>query len=84
MTTLRDIFHSIANWHNKITVASGCTKEIMKIKPLDKLTKEELKIQQEKLVDLLGKIETDAVNANKQVEELKNSIYKKMGPETTL
>jgi hypothetical protein len=56
----------------------------MKGKPLDKMNKEELKAQQDKLADILAKIEADAVNANKQVEELKGVIYKKIGPDTTL
>lgn len=78
MPTLRDLFHTIANWHNKITLAAGCTKEILKDKPLDTLTKEELKIQQEKLVSLLGKIENDAVTANQKVMELKEALTKKV------
>lgn len=77
MSTLRELFHSIANWHNKIVITAGCTREVLKEKPLDIMTKEELKIQNSKLIDLLDKIENDAVSANKQVVELKQSIYKK-------
>lgn len=80
MPTLRDIFHTIANWHNKITVAAGCTKEFLKSDPLDTLSIEDLKIQQQKLVELLDKIESDAVNANLKVMELKEFIYKISDP----
>lgn len=84
MATLSDMFHTIANWHNKITIAAGCTKEFLKAKPLDTLSKEELKAEQQKLVVLFDKIESDAVTANQKVVELKSTIYKKMGPDTPL
>lgn len=81
MPTLRELFHAIANWHNKITIAAGCTKELLKEKSLDKMTREELKIQQEKLVGMLEKIENDAVTANQKVMELKDALYKKLRSE---
>lgn len=84
MATLREIFHTIANWHNKITIAAGCTKELLKSKPLDTLTKEELKVQQKKLVELLAKLENDAVAANQKVMELKSTLSKKLGSEWKL
>jgi len=80
MATLRDLFHTIANWHNKITVTAGCTKETLQDKPLHAFTKEELKAQQEELVQLFGKIESDAVTANQKVMELKEIIYKTVDP----
>jgi len=84
MATLRDLFHAIANWHNKITVAAGCTKETLQEKPLDAFTKEELRAQQQELVRLFGKIESDAVTANKKVMELKELIYKSVDPSKEL
>jgi hypothetical protein len=84
MPTLRDLFHAIANWHNKITIAAGTTREILKDKPLDTMTKDELKAQHEKLVALLDKIENDAVTANQKVMELKDAIYKKVKPEDAI
>ena len=84
MPTLREMFHAIANWHNKITLSAGCTREVMKDRPLDTLTKEELKTEHKKLLELFDKIENDAVHANKKVTELKEAIYKKINPETLL
>lgn len=84
MPTLKELFHTIANWHNKITIAAGTTRELLKDKPLDTLTKEELKAQQEKFVALFDKIESDAVTANQKVMELKDMVYKKINPETNL
>ncbi|MCM8782463.1 MAG: hypothetical protein NC828_05370 [Candidatus Omnitrophica bacterium] len=78
MATLSSLFHAIANWHNKITIAAGCTREFLKSKPLDTLTKEELKSQQEKLVQIFDKIESDTVNASQKVIELKREISKKI------
>lgn len=84
MATLRDLFHTIANWHNKITVAAGCTKETLQDKPFDAFTKEELRAQQQELVHLFGKIESDAVTANQKVMELKEIIYKAIDPSREL
>lgn len=84
MPTIREQFHTIANWHNKITMASGCTKDLLETKPLDTMTKEELKIQQESLIKLLGDIENNAVTADQIIQELKTFIYNKIDPQTQL
>jgi hypothetical protein len=84
MPTIREQFHTIANWHNKITIAAGCTKELLQDKPLDTLTKEELKSQQESLIKLLGDIENNAVTADQIIQELKAFIYNKIDPQTQL
>ncbi|MEI8176512.1 MAG: hypothetical protein WCG78_06555 [Candidatus Omnitrophota bacterium] len=84
MTTLREMFHGIANWHNKITVAAGCTREILKDTPFDAMSREELKTEHEKLLQLLDKFENDAINANRKVLELKEAIYSKLGPDTAV
>lgn len=81
MTTLKEQFHTIANWHNKITIAAGTAREFLRAKPLVTLTKEELKAQQENLVALLDKIESDAVATNQKVMALKDIIYKKINPD---
>lgn len=82
MATVREQFHAIANWHNKITIAAGCTKELLKEKPLTSLSPEELKAQQENIIAMFEKIENDAVGADKTVTELKAFIYNKIDPET--
>ena len=84
MATLREIFHTIANWHNKITMAAGSSRELLKDRPLDTLTKEELKKEHEKFIALLDKIESDAVTANEKVMELKDALYKKIDPQAPL
>jgi len=81
MTTIREIFHTIANWHNKITIASGCTREILATKSFEELSKEELKIKQKKLMEVFSGLESDAINANKSVIQLKEAIYKNIDPE---
>jgi hypothetical protein len=84
MPTIREQFHTIANWHNKITIAAGCTKELLLDKPLDTLTKEELKTQQQNLVKALGDIENNAVTADQIIQQLKTFIYAKIDPQTQL
>ena len=84
MTTLREMFHTIANWHNKITLNAGSSRELLKDRPFDALTKEELKKEHENLVAILDKIESDAVIANQKVMELKDMLYKRIKPEEPL
>ena len=84
MSNLRDFFHTIANWHNKITIAAGCMRQILADKPLNTLAPAELKTLHDKLLAVLDKIETDAVTANEKVLELKKAVYKKINPEEDL
>lgn len=84
MPTIREQFHTIANWLNKITIAAGCTKELLSEKPLTTMSPEELKTEQEKLIKLLGGIESDAVSADQDIKKTKDYIYKTINPETSL
>jgi hypothetical protein len=82
MPTIREQFHTIANWHNKITMAAGCTKELLIEKPLTSLSREELEAKQKEIVSIFGEIENDALSADQKVMEFKEYIYKTVNPET--
>ena len=82
MPTIRERFHTIANWHNNITIAAGCSKELLKDRPLTSLSPEELKAEQEKIFSIFDQIENDALAADQKVVELKTYIYKALNPET--
>ena len=82
MPTIRERFHTVANLHNKISIAAGCTKELLTEKPLTALTGDEIKAKQDELVQIFEKIENALMDADKDVTELKTFIYKKIDPET--
>ena len=84
MPTIRERFHTIANWHNKITLAAGCTKELLKEKLTTNLSLEQLKAELENAISILEQIENDAYGADQKVMELKTYIYKNVDPETNL
>lgn len=83
MPTIREHFHTIGNWHNKITLAAGYLRAPLQDKALTKLTPEELKEKQEDLVVTLKKIDEYALTADEKISELKYFIYKELGPDRT-
>ncbi len=78
MSTIRELFHEIGNWHNKITLGAGVTrlelKREFKDKPLPKET--------EKLIEKLTELEHQAVEANNALIQLKNLIYDIIDPDS--
>lgn len=82
MSNIGELFHSIANWHNKITIGAGCSRRLLSAKPLYTLSEKELRAKHNELLELLDRLEQDAVSANKKVEELKGIIYQILDPQT--
>lgn len=76
MATIRDMFHEIGNWHNKISVGAGVTKATLEQKL--KNNSEETKY----IFDRLTEIEKLAIGADKVLNELKNIIYAAVDPDT--
>lgn len=83
MPTLKDQFYEIAGCHNRVTLPAGCIKEMLKMKPLTKLSPKELESQQNKLISVLEGIENAGLAADEKVLELKSYIYKTASPETS-
>jgi len=77
MATLRDLFHKVGNWHNKISVGAGVTKAELKDKFGNPMPAEI-----EKLFKRLTELEQHAVEASKTLNELKNIVYKVIDPDT--
>ncbi len=78
MPTISEQFHTVANFHNKITIGAGCARELLKAGPLDAMTKNQLKAKQEEMVILFNKIEKNVLDAAQIIESLKEFIYKKV------
>ena len=78
MATIREIFHEIGNWHNKITMCAGVTKEMLKREYKDRPLPQEAK---DALIKKLSELEQYAVGADKVLLQLKGIIYKKVNPD---
>ncbi len=82
--TIRELFHDIANWHNKVTMSSSGTYLFLQDEPLDSLTIDQLKEKNKELLDILDGIKNDTMKANEQVKQIKELIYKKIDPDSAM
>jgi hypothetical protein len=79
MVTIRELFHEIGNWHNKISVAAGVAKATLKQKTK---TNPSGSAEVQDILGKLSQIEQHALGADKALRKLKNTIYEKMDPDT--
>jgi hypothetical protein len=79
METIRELFHEIGNWHNKISVGAGVTKEILKQKSKDNSLPQGLK---DMLIKRFGELERQVMGAEKVLLQLKDIIYGSLDPDT--
>ena len=84
MTTLRNLFHKISNLHNKISIIAGVAKEFLTEQDIIIPKASEQKENISKVVKLLNQIEQDAIGVDKTITELKEFIYKTIGPDTEM
>lgn len=78
MIKIRDMFHKIGNLHNKISIAAGICKAELKKEFKENLAAQEI----EKVVTRLSEIEQTAVEASKDLRQLKDMIYSIVDPDT--
>lgn len=69
---IRELFHKIGNLHNKISVAAGVSKVELKKKFKGNPTPLEI----EKIVTRLSEVEQTAVEASKDLRQLKDMVYR--------
>jgi len=79
MTEIRELFHKIGNLHNKISVGAGVTKVELKRKFKDNPIPSEIENAISRLTDL----EKTAVEASKDLRQLKDMVYIRMGIDTS-
>lgn len=82
MATIRNVFHELGNWHNKISIIAGVTRELLTETEITTLTISEIKEKISKVIKGLNQIEQNALSVDKVVNELKEAIYKKISPDT--
>ena len=84
MATLRNKFHELGNWHNKVSMGSVVTKELLSDPNITKLPEDELRKVLVKAVKNLAKFEEFIVGADKVVDEIKPFVYEKLGGDTEI
>lgn len=83
MATIRELFHSLGNMHNMLTVGAGVSKEMLK-----KCLGEErgisagLKDKLNKILKNLDRLITDTVEADKKTREIHDRVYAVVNPDT--
>lgn len=77
MAKVRELFHTVGNCHNKISVGAGVAKAELK-----NSYPSTLPIAVEQALQKLSKIEQEAVEASKILNQLKDLIYKMIDPDT--
>jgi len=82
MATIRELFHSLGNKHNILTVGCGATKdtveECLEAEGLPKIVKDKLSDIQENLKE----ITKEAFAADKIADEIHDRIYKIIDPDS--
>ena len=84
MTTLKDKFHELGNWHNKISLAAITTRESLMEKDLAQRPEKELSEIIEQTVKVLQKIEGYVEGADKTIDSMKPFIYENIGGDTEI
>jgi len=77
MATIRELFHEIGNWHNKISMCAGITKLKLKQKFKDNPIPREIKETLKKLTE----VEKYTLKSNKVLTRLKGIIYTLTNPD---
>lgn len=81
MSTLRDNFHELGNYHNKISIASIVTRELLEENDIYKMEAKDLRKIVNKAIKNLQRIEEVVIEADELVTGIKPYIYEKVRPE---
>jgi hypothetical protein len=79
MATIRELFHGVGNWLNKVSMCAGVTKAMLQQKFKNNSTAPK---EIEEALKKLGELEQYAVGADKVLNQLKDIVYKKIDPDT--
>lgn len=78
MKKIRELFHKVGNWHNKISVGAGVAKAELRQKFRTSSVTPEI----EKILNRLSKLEQYTIEASKVLNQLKDIIYRMIDPDT--
>lgn len=79
MRKIKELFHEIGNWHNKISVASGVTKAMLEKTAKENSVSKEVKNMLDKK---LTELEKFTLGANEVLIQLKHIVYNVINPDT--
>lgn len=82
MATIRELFHSLGNKHNLVTVGSSSIKEVIEERLEDTSLPEETKKVLSEAVKDLGQVIQDALEADKVAREIHDRVYEVLNPDT--
>ncbi|PIV39537.1 MAG: hypothetical protein COS29_02095 [Candidatus Omnitrophica bacterium CG02_land_8_20_14_3_00__42_8] len=75
MATIRKLFHELGNWHNKISIGAGVTRELFK-------QKSRKPSSNAMFIKRLTELERLVIGSDKTLHELKDKVYKAIDPDT--
>ncbi|RKY31378.1 MAG: hypothetical protein DRP74_05070 [Candidatus Omnitrophota bacterium] len=78
MAKIRELFHKVGNWHNKISVGAGVAKAELKEKLKNASSSQEI----EKSITRLSELEQHTIEASKALRQLKDAIYNIIDPDS--
>ena len=84
MATIRNKFHEVGNWLNKISLGTALSRDLLDQEGLLDLPREELKNIIDQVVKHLGKVSECVMGADTAVCDVKPFIYEQMGGDTEL
>ena len=79
--TIREMFHEIGNWHNKITVCAGITKELTK-KCLRENPKKDLRDKLSAISKNLSRLIKNTKKADRKFRKIHDRVYEIIDPDT--
>ena len=82
MSTIRELFHSLGNIHNLLTVGSGVTKELVKECRTAEDFPPEFKDKLSHILKNLDGMIKNAQTADKKLREIHDRVYKVIDPDT--
>ncbi len=80
MSTLRECFHDLGNWQNKISLAAITSKEMLDILSSQNQLPKDSKDSLDKVIKYLNKIDSYILEADKLIESFKPFLYSRIGP----
>ena len=81
MPTLRNRFHELANWHQKVILSMIMATELLSEESLSKLPEPELKETISRAIKMLEKADQCVGEANKTMDGIKAFVYKEISPD---
>ena len=80
MAKIKDLFHDLGNFHNKISLGAG----ISRMELTDDFKNKPMPPEIKKILDRFVELERNAIDANAKLKELKDVVYNITDPATGL